>query len=24
MSQTLTLTRIESKLFLREWAGLFF
>jgi ABC-2 type transport system permease protein len=24
MSQTLTLTRIESKLFVREWAGLFF
>ena len=24
MSQTLTLTRIESKLFLREWAGLIF
>jgi ABC-2 type transport system permease protein len=24
MSQTLTLTRIESKLFLREWSGLFF
>jgi len=24
MSQTLTLTRIESKLFLREWAGVFF
>jgi ABC-2 type transport system permease protein len=24
MSQTLTLTRIESKLFLREWTGVFF
>ena len=24
MSQTLTLTRIETRLFLREWAGLFF
>jgi ABC-2 type transport system permease protein len=24
MSQTLTLTRIEGKLFLREWSGLFF
>jgi ABC-2 type transport system permease protein len=24
MSQTLTLTRIESKLFLREWTGIFF
>ncbi|GAA1592130.1 ABC transporter permease [Kribbella sancticallisti] len=24
MSQTLTLTRIETKLFVREWAGLFF
>lgn len=24
MSQTLTLTRIESKLFVREWTGLFF
>jgi ABC-2 type transport system permease protein len=24
MSQTLTLTRIESKLFVRDWAGLFF
>lgn len=24
MNQTLTLTRIESKLFLRDWTGVFF